>query len=52
MMKAVHIARDIARRIRLQKEKEQLILELQNALSKVTLLSDLIPLCANCKKIR
>jgi PAS domain S-box-containing protein len=52
MIKAVHIARDITRRIIIQNEKEQLILELQKALAKVTLLSGLIPICANCKKIR
>jgi hypothetical protein len=32
--------------------KEQLIFELQEALSKVKTLSGLLPICANCKKIR
>lgn len=52
IVKAVHITRDITRRIMIQNEKEQLILELQKALAKVTLLSGLIPICAICKKIR
>ncbi|MFH0725631.1 MAG: PAS domain-containing protein [Pseudomonadota bacterium] len=52
IIKAVHIARDITRRTMIQNEKEQLILELQKALAKVTLLSGLVPICASCKKIR
>lgn len=52
IIKAVHITRDITRRIMIQNEKEQLILELQKALAKVTLLSGLVPICASCKKIR
>ena len=34
------------------REKEKLIIELQEALSKVKLLSGFLPICANCKKIR
>ncbi len=33
-------------------KKEQLILELQEALAEVKTLSGLLPICANCKKIR
>ena len=44
--------RDIAERQRAQEVREKLILELQLALSKVKLLSGLLPICANCKKIR
>jgi hypothetical protein len=33
-------------------EKEELILKLKDALSKVKTLSGLLPICANCKKIR
>ncbi len=33
-------------------EKAQLILQLQAALSKVKLLSGLLPICSSCKKIR
>jgi len=36
----------------LELEKEKLIKELEEALSKVKTLSGLIPICANCKKIR
>lgn len=37
-----------------QKEKQQQerILQLQNALAEIKTLSGLIPICANCKKIR
>jgi AmiR/NasT family two-component response regulator len=35
-----------------QEEQARLILELQAALSKVKLLSGLLPICASCKKIR
>jgi hypothetical protein len=44
--------RDISERKRVQEEKEKLIAELQAALSKVKLLSGMLPICANCKKIR
>jgi hypothetical protein len=37
---------------RWQQEREQLIASLQNALSEVKKLSGLLPICANCKKIR
>ena len=37
---------------RVQKEKERLIAELQDALAKVKKLSGLLPICASCKKIR
>lgn len=39
-------------RIRLEKEREDLINQLQQALSQVKLLSGLLPICAWCKKIR
>ena len=39
-------------RQRHQEEREKLIAELQDALSKVKLLSGFIPICASCKKIR
>ena len=43
--------RDISRRRRAETEREQLIVELQEALSKVKLLSGLLSICASCKKI-
>ena len=39
-------------RQRLETERERLILELQEALSKVKQLSGLLPICASCKQIR
>ncbi|OPY92908.1 MAG: putative diguanylate cyclase YegE [Syntrophaceae bacterium PtaU1.Bin231] len=44
--------RDITLRRQAQEEREQLIAELQKALSEVKTLSGLIPICASCKKIR
>ncbi|MCX5814662.1 MAG: hypothetical protein NTX75_00255, partial [Proteobacteria bacterium] len=40
------------RRKRAEEERERLILELREALSKVKTLSGLLPICASCKKIR
>ncbi len=37
---------------RLEGEKEKLITDLQAALSKVNVLSGMLPICASCKKIR
>ena len=39
-------------RQRLETDRERLILELQEALSKVKQLSGLLPICSSCKKIR
>jgi len=36
----------------LEQERENLIKELQEALSRVKMLSGLLPICANCKRIR
>lgn len=44
--------REIVRRKAAEKEKEKLIAELQTALNEVKTLRGLIPICANCKKIR
>ena len=46
------IFRDITGRKCAEAEREQLIAELQEALSKVKLLSGLLSICASCKKIR
>ncbi len=46
------IARDISERKRAEEERERLISELQDALSRVKTLSGLIPICSSCKKIR
>ena len=49
---AVHVARDITERKQAEAEQERLILELRDALAQVKTLSGLLPICANCKKIR
>lgn len=43
---------DITERKQAEAEKERLIRELQEALSKVKLLSGMLPICASCKKVR
>jgi PAS domain S-box-containing protein len=48
----VGIGRDITERKKAETERERLIAELQDALADVKLLSGLVPICANCKKIR
>ena len=47
----VGVIRDMTRRKQAEKEKEVLISELQEALSKIKTLSGLLPICAWCKKI-
>jgi CheY-like chemotaxis protein len=39
-------------RLRIAREKEQLIAYLQDAMAQIKTLSGLLPICANCKKIR
>lgn len=43
---------DITERKNMEKQREQLIFELQESLEKVKLLSGFIPICASCKRIR
>ncbi len=43
---------DISERKQAEEERERLIIELREALSKVKLLSGFLPICASCKKIR
>lgn len=43
---------DITARKQAEQERERLIVELQKALAEVRTLSGLLPICANCKKIR
>jgi PAS domain S-box-containing protein len=43
---------DVTDRRRVELERERLILELQTALARVKQLSGLLPICANCKRIR
>jgi PAS domain S-box-containing protein len=44
--------RDITKRKHVEKEREKLVRELQEALAEVKTLSGLLPICASCKKIR
>jgi PAS domain S-box-containing protein len=46
------IIRDITERKQAEEEREKLINKLQEALEDVKTLSGLLPICANCKKIR
>ena len=46
------IIRDISHRKQIEKERDQLIQNLQKSLAKVKTLSGLLPICASCKKIR
>jgi PAS domain S-box-containing protein len=48
----VGIGRDITDKKKAESERERLIIELQDAIADVKLLSGLVPICANCKKIR
>ncbi len=44
--------RDISRRKQIELEKELTIKQLRQALDEIKSLRDIIPICANCKKIR
>ena len=46
------LAFEINERKRTQKERERLIVELQDALANIKVLRGLLPICAHCKKIR
>ena len=46
------LVRDITSRKQMEMEKEKLILELKEAMSKIKTLSGLLPICSSCKKIR
>ena len=46
------IVHDISERKKIEKEREEVIVQLQKALSEVKTLRGFIPICASCKKIR
>jgi len=46
------VAKDITEKKQAEEERERLIVELEEALSKIKTLKGLIPICASCKKIR
>jgi PAS domain S-box-containing protein len=48
----IGISRDVTKRKQAELEKERLFSELQAALLEVKALSGLLPICANCKKVR
>lgn len=52
LLAVIETLQDITERKSAEEEKENLILELQDALGRVRTLSGLLPLCAWCKKIR
>lgn len=45
-------ARDITTRVRLEAEREKLIVDLQDAVFNIKTLRGLLPICAGCKKVR
>jgi PAS domain S-box-containing protein len=49
---AIQSVRDITAAKRTEEERERLIVELKQALAEVRTLSGLLPICAQCKKIR
>jgi len=46
------LTNEIAVRKQAEKEKEELIFELKDALSKIKMLTGLLPICASCKRVR
>lgn len=46
------VSRDITAKKKAEREREKLLIELQEALRKVKMLSGLLPICSSCKKIR
>lgn len=48
----LNFVRDLSRRKAMDQERERLIRELEDALAQVKTLRGLLPICANCKKIR
>jgi PAS domain S-box-containing protein len=48
----ISITEDITNQKTMEKEKDRLICELQEALAKVKTLSGILPICSSCKKIR
>ena len=49
---AIEHVKDITKRKRIEKEREKLIKELQEALKEIKTLRGILPLCSFCKKIR
>jgi hypothetical protein len=47
-----NLQNEIKARIKIEEERERIIVQLQNALSEIKTLSGLLPICSHCKKIR
>jgi len=52
MEEQFRLREEIASRLKAEEQREALIVELREAMSKVKLLRGLLPICASCKKIR
>jgi hypothetical protein len=48
----IHRVEDVTDRVRLERERDRVIQELQRALSDLKTLTGMIPICAWCKKVR
>ncbi len=48
----IGVARDVTARVQLEREREKLIVDLQEALDNIRTLKEMLPICASCKKIR
>ena len=46
------LTREVEERKRVEQEREEVIIQLSQALSQVKRLSGLLPICASCKKVR
>ena len=46
------IIHDIKKRLRIEKEREEIIAKLENAQNEIKILKGILPLCSFCKKIR
>jgi hypothetical protein len=44
--------RDVTERVMAQKEREEMIVKLQNTLEEIKTLRGILPICSSCKKIR
>ncbi len=51
-MTVLEVSRNVTGRVKVEKEKEKLIKQLESALKDVKKLSGLLPICSHCKKIR
>lgn len=50
--RTAELTREVAERMRYGRERDQVITELQEAMTRIKVLTGLLPTCASCKKIR